>query len=133
MAHTTASVWPCINYRDAHAAIDFLKVAFGFEATLVVPGDESRPVPHAELRLPSGGGVMLGSQVAGDDPFASLPTGVASIYVVVDDPDARFERATAAGCEVVRPIESEATYEQRGFTVRDLDGNLWSFGTYAGA
>jgi uncharacterized glyoxalase superfamily protein PhnB len=126
-------VWPCLSYTDAHRAIDFLKDAFGFEATLVVPGDDTRPVPHAELRTPWGGGVMLGSHVPGDDPFASLPPGVASIYVVVDDPDALFARATAAGCEVVRPPADETDYEQRGFTVRDLEGNVWSFGTYGGA
>jgi uncharacterized glyoxalase superfamily protein PhnB len=127
-------VWPCVSYADAHAAIDFLKRAFGFEPILVVPGDDTRPVPHAELRMPWGGGVMLGSQVPGaDDPFAALPTGVASVYVVVDDPDALFERATKAGCEVVRPLADETDYEQRGFSVRDLEGNLWSFGTYPGA
>lgn len=126
------NVWPCINYRDAHAAIDWLKDAFGFDATLVVPGDESRPVPHAELRTPGGGGIMLGSATEGDDPFGSLPTGVTAVYVVVDDPDAVFARCTAAGAEVVRPLADETDYEQRGFTVRDPEGNVWSFGTYPG-
>lgn len=128
-------VWPCLNYADAHAAIEFLERAFGFEPKLVVPGDDRRPVPHAELRTPWGGGVMLGSATTDDqdgDAFASMPTGVASVYVVVDDPDAVFERATAAGCEVVRPIVDETDYDQRGFTVRDPEGNLWSFGTYQG-
>lgn len=125
--------WPCLSYRDAHAAIEVLKDAFGFEATLVVPGDETRPVAHAELRLPNGAGVMLGSHAPGDDPFASKPAGAASVYLVVEDPDALFTKATAAGCEVVRPLQDETDYEQRAFTVSDPEGNLWTVGTYAGA
>jgi uncharacterized glyoxalase superfamily protein PhnB len=54
-----------------------------------------------------------------------------AVYGVCDDPDALFERATAAGAEVVRGLKDE-DYGSRGFTVRDPEGNLWSFGTYAG-
>ena len=35
------------------------------------------------------------------------------------------------GAEVVRGLKDE-DYGSRGFTVRDPEGNLWSFGTYAG-
>ena len=52
--------------------------------------------------------------------------------MVTDEPDALFERATAAGAEVARGLRDE-DYGSRGFTVRDPEGNLWSFGTYAGA
>ena len=34
----TRTVWPCLNYRDAHAAIRFLSETFGFVPTLVVDG-----------------------------------------------------------------------------------------------
>jgi uncharacterized glyoxalase superfamily protein PhnB len=47
-------------------------------------------------------------------------------------PDALFARATAAGAEVVRGLKDE-DYGSRGFTVRDPEGNHWSFGTYRGA
>ncbi len=36
-----------------------------------------------------------------------------------------------AGAEVVLPLKDE-DYGSRGFTVRDPEGNRWSFGTYAG-
>jgi uncharacterized glyoxalase superfamily protein PhnB len=51
---------------------------------------------------------------------------------VCDDPDGLFSRATAAGAEVVRGLVDE-DYGSRGFTVRDPEGNPWSFGTYSGA
>jgi uncharacterized glyoxalase superfamily protein PhnB len=54
------------------------------------------------------------------------------LYVVTEAPDELFERATAAGAEVVRGLKDE-DYGSRGFTVRDPEGNLWTFGTYRGA
>jgi uncharacterized glyoxalase superfamily protein PhnB len=128
---TPKMIWPCLNYRDAHAAIQFLTDAFGFKQTLVVDGGPNRPVAHAELRFPEGGGVMLGSASSSGNEFERLPTGAVSIYVVTDEPDALFERATRAGAAVVRGLEN-TDYGSRGFTVRDPEGNLWSFGTYRG-
>jgi uncharacterized glyoxalase superfamily protein PhnB len=129
------TVWPCLNYRDADAAIRFLVDAFGFESTLVVPAHDGRAgvVEHAELRWPDGGGVMLGSaEPDGDNPFRQTPIGGASIYVVTDHPDALLDRATAAGATLVRGLQDE-DYGSRGFSVRDPEGNIWSFGTYRGA
>ena len=131
MALHTEHVWPCLGYADASAAIDFLKAAFGFESTIVVPGGDDRTVAHSELLTPWGGGVMVTSAATEGDELASR-TGAASINIVVDDPDALFERATAAGAEVVRPLRNETDYESRGFIVRDPEGNVWSFGTYPG-
>lgn len=125
------TVWPCLNYKDAHAAIRFLCDAFGFEEMLVVPGDDPQLIVHAELRWPPGGGVMLGSAGKDEGPFAAMPTGANTLYCITDEPDALFARATAAGAEVVRGLLDE-DHGSRGFTVRDPEGNLWSFGTYRG-
>jgi uncharacterized glyoxalase superfamily protein PhnB len=48
---------------------------------------------------------------------------------VVPDVDARYERARAAGAEIVMPPQ-DLDYGSREFAVRDPEGNLWSFGTY---
>jgi uncharacterized glyoxalase superfamily protein PhnB len=128
---TEATVWPTLTYTDAPAALRFLTEAFGFDQALVVPGEEDGVVAHAELRWPLGGGVMLGSIRPGS--LADVRhAGTSSVYVVTDGPDALFERATAAGAEVVQGLY-DADYGSRGFTVRDPEGNLWSFGTYRGA
>lgn len=66
-----------------------------------------------------------------DSAFGRRAPGNDSVYVVCDEPDALFARATAAGAEVVRGLKDE-DYGSRGFTVRDPEGNLWSFGTYRG-
>jgi uncharacterized glyoxalase superfamily protein PhnB len=126
------TIWPALTYKDAEAALTFLKDAFGFEEALVVRGEvgDGRPIHHAELKWPLGGGIMLGSsRPADDDIFPSSPV---SIYVVCDDPDALLERATKAGAEIVVPIKDE-DYGSRDFTARDPEGNVFTFGTYRGA
>ena len=97
MSEPSKTVWPCLNYRDARAAIGFLVEAFGFEEALVVPGEDDGVVAHSQLRWPEGGGVMLGTAGREDSEFARLPTSCASVYVVTDDPHAVFDRATAGG------------------------------------
>jgi uncharacterized glyoxalase superfamily protein PhnB len=127
------AIWPTLSYRDARAAIAFLRDAFGFEARAVFARDDDPSiVEHAELRWPLGGGVMLSTHREDHPPFGSRTLGNDSVYVVCDDPDALFARATAAGAEVARELRDE-DYGSRGFTVRDPEGNLWSFGTYRGA
>ena len=128
----TATVWPTLRYRDARAAIRFLVDAFGFEEVVSYAGSDELTVMHAELRWPLGGGVMLGSTAYTEGVHADMKAGGASVYVVTDEPDALFGRATAAGAEVVQGLRDE-DYGSRGFTVRDPEGNLWTFGTYRGA
>lgn len=129
---TAAAVWPCLAFGDARAMIEFLTTAFGFEATAVYARDNDvSVVEHGELRWPAGGGIMFGSTGRDDSPFGTRPAGVASLYLVTDDPDALHARAIAAGARIIRDLRDE-DYGSRGFSVADPEGNLWSFGTYSG-
>ncbi|HSK91539.1 MAG TPA: VOC family protein [Euzebyales bacterium] len=125
------NVWPCLNYDDAQAAITFLVDAFGFREAAVYHDDRGR-VSHAELRWPEGGAIMLGDAGRDESEFSQMPTGCAALYVVTDEPDAVYGRAVAAGAEVVRELREE-DYGSQGFSVRDPERNIWSFGTYRGA
>jgi uncharacterized glyoxalase superfamily protein PhnB len=130
MNERNPNIFPALRYRDANAAIEWLKEAFAFEEKAVYRGDDGK-VQHAELRL--GAGIVMlgerqeGSWMGGNAPDARAST--VSIYAVVDDPDAHFERARSAGAEVVREL-ADMDYGSREYSARDLDGNLWSFGTY---
>jgi len=117
-------VWPTLIARDARGLIKFLVDAFGFEETAVyLEGDH---VDHAELAWPPGGGVMMGSA----DPGSEYP-GTLRTYTVCDDPDTLFKRAVDHGAAViVEPRDQD--YGSREFSVRDPEGNRWSFGTYRG-
>lgn len=123
--------WPSLRYDDAPAAIAFLEAAFGAEVALVVAGDEPGVVLHAEVHLPHGGGVMLGSTQRAST-LDALPGGVGAVYAVIDRPDERFEQAVAAGASVVM-APTDQPHGSRDFVVRDPEGVHWCFGTYRGA
>jgi uncharacterized glyoxalase superfamily protein PhnB len=126
------TVWPCLNCLDARATIALLIDTFGFEERLVVADDDDPAiVHHAELAWPEGGGVMLGTADRQGNDYARMPTGAASCYVVSTRVDELWERVNAAGLEVVQELE-DTDYGSHGFSVRDAEGNIWSFGTYAG-
>jgi len=132
MSDTSPAVWPILSFRDARAGAAFLVTAFGFEErAMYARDDDPSVIEHGELRWPGGGGVMFGTAGKDDSPFGKRLPGNDSVYVVCDDPDALFGRATAAGAEIVRGLKDE-DYGSRGCTVRDPEGNLWSFGTYGG-
>lgn len=128
MTNTSSSVWPILAYRDAPAAIVFLAGAFGFEEGSIFAreGDPSI-IEHAEMLWPGGGGVMFGTAGRDDSPFAARAPGNDAVYIVCDDPDSLLERAVAGGAEVIQGLGDERD-GPRGFTVRDIEGNLWSFG-----
>src|SRR5262245_48639706 len=90
--------YPSLRYEDAPAAIEWLERAFRFAREMVVEDDGGR-IAHAQLRY-GDGMVMLGSER--DDGWGPH-AGRSWVYVAVDgDVDAHFERAKAAGAEVVR-------------------------------
>jgi uncharacterized glyoxalase superfamily protein PhnB len=134
---TAPNIYPCLGYRDAKAAIRWLCEAFGFEERMVHPG-EDREVAHAELSL-GPGIIMLGSAsddmaavdtdaltAGGEADFSRIPF---ALYVALEDVDAHCEHARAAGAEIVRE-PTDTGYGSREYAARDLEGNVWSFGTY---
>jgi uncharacterized glyoxalase superfamily protein PhnB len=133
--NTRTTVIPSLRYRDAPAAIEWLCENFGFEKQLVLPNDDGT-IAHAQLSF-GNGMIMLGSVLEVETEFGRLikqPDEIGgaetqSAYVVVSDADAIYSRATAAGAEIVIEIKDE-DYGGRGFSCRDLEGHLWSFGTY---
>jgi uncharacterized glyoxalase superfamily protein PhnB len=131
--NTCATIIPCLMYRDAAAAIAWLCNAFGFEKHAVYEG-EGGTIMHAELRF-GNGMIMCGTKK--DTPYGRHikqpdETGgceTQSAYLIVTDADAMYERAKAAGAEILLDIKTE-DYGGRGFTCRDIEGHIWNFGTY---
>ena len=121
----TQTVFPCITFRDAKASFDWLERALGAERLAVY--EEDGTVGHAEVRIGSST-IMCGDERTGSK---ATPAGASVVYVVVDDADAAYERAKAAGAEVTEPVDQD--YGSRDITVTDPDGNRWSLGTYKGA
>jgi uncharacterized glyoxalase superfamily protein PhnB len=127
-----APIIPCLTYRNAPAAIEFLCKAFGFQKKMVVEG-EANSIAHAELTF-GRAMIMVGSVKNSDygrlvKPPRELGACTQTIYLVVEDADAHHARAKEAGAEIVLPLTTQ-DYGGRDYTCRDPEGNVWTFGTY---
>ncbi len=115
-------------YRDPLGAIDWLERVFGFRRLLVVPGEGERTVAHAEMAFGSGA-IMIGS-IPKAHPTTPLPFNAPYVYVA--DVRTHYDSVVAAGAEITRPYE-EKDYGGAGYSVKDCEGNEWSFGNYVPA
>lgn len=128
-----STIIPGMRYRDAHAAIDWLCRAFGFEKHAVYENEQGR-VMHAQLVY--GNGMLMLSDVRpeGLGQYMAQPDEIDGretqcVYVMVRDCRAHYERAKAAGAEIIQEYE-EKDYGGAGYGCRDPQGHLWSFGSY---
>ncbi len=119
MAAETPNIYPFMRFADANAALEWLSRAFGFEENVVYRN--GNVIQHAQVAL--GPGIVMLGQGDPKDPTSH------GVYVAVEDVDAHYERAKAAGAEIIREIE-DTDYESREYTARDPEGHVWSFGTY---
>ena len=87
---TDHNVWVGLSYDDPLAARAWLR-ELGFDDGILVQ-DEVGAVQHSEMLWPEGGRVMVSSRARGHDTFVSGAR-AATVYVVVDDPDAVWQRA----------------------------------------
>lgn len=123
-------IWTVVTYADPDAGIRFVTEVLGFEELVMVRAEDGSIV-HSEYRWPEGGIVQLATW-ADDNEFIPRP-GAQGLYVVTTDPRRVWERCEAAGAEVVRaPYEPHYDPGGMGFSIRDPEGNAWSFGSYAG-
>jgi len=117
MADQTPNIFPFMRFADADAALEWLTQAFGFQQR-AVHRDDQGAIRHAEMSL-GAGTIMFGQGNPHDQ----------GVYVAVEDADAHYEQAKAAGTEITREIE-DTPYGAREYSARDLAGHTWSFGTY---
>lgn len=119
-----SSVIPYLVYENAAEALAWLCDVFGFEEVLRHEGADGH-VDHAELRI--GGGVVYLGAPGGD--FTSPKNGGypgSLVCVEVDDVDAHYAHARAAGAEVTEE-PTDQDYGERRYTVVDPEGHQWFF------
>ncbi len=119
---------PVLSYQDIPAAHDFLVSAFGFDGGGVHRDANGQPV-HGEVR--AGEAAIWLHRVTSehrlDSPLAS-DVANSGLFVLVDDVDAHYERARAAGALIEsKPVDQP--YGQREYGARDLEGHRWWFAT----
>ena len=109
------TVLPYLHPEGARKYIDFLKRAFGAEEMAVF--EQSGRVMHAVVRL---GDAVLEMGEAADR--AGIPAN--GFFVFVEDVEAAYARALAAGATAIRPPE-DIPYGLRSAIVKDPQGYLW--------
>jgi len=121
------TVTPYLLYEDGAAAIDWLCRTFGFRELRRMTGGAGGL--HAELEVgPDGVLVYLGQPT---NPEFRNPRDVgrtSSLYVLVDDVDAHYERTAAAGAEIVEELV-DLPFGHRRYGCRDPQGHEWFFAT----
>ncbi len=115
------TVTPYLTVADAEVQIDFLKRAFGGEEKYRHT-DAKGQVNHAEVRV--GDSMVMIGQARGE-----WTPRQASFYLYVEDVDAAYKRAVAAGGKSLREPRNEA-YGDRSGGVEDSQGNQWWVATH---
>jgi PhnB protein len=119
------SLTPSLVLSDCAAAIDWYVEVFGAEE---IPPRMTGPdgkVGHAELRI-RGSAIMLGDEWPGGATPSPATAGVTTVALFLYAEDAReiWDRAVAAGAEVIFPYELQF-YGDEGGRIRDPWGHQW--------
>jgi len=123
------SVTPYMSLRDARSALDFYARAFGAELVLKLDMPDGK-IAHAEIRI--GDSILMLSEENpewGSSSPQLLGGSPVHLMIYVQDADAAFARALAAGAEQVRPVENQF-YGDRSGTLKDPFGYQWTLATH---
>jgi PhnB protein len=123
------TVTPYLSLRNADGAIDFYKRAFGAKELMRMPGPDGK-IMHAELRI--GESVIFlsdESPQSGCRAPESLGGTTGSLMVYVQNVDAVFNRAVAAGASVKMPV-SDMFWGDRYGKLGDPFGHEWGLATH---
>lgn len=123
------SITPYLIIRDAARALDFYKQALGAEELFRMASPDGQ-IGHAEIKI--GNSILM---LADEHPemgyqspqsYGGTPV---SIMLYVEDVDARFQKAVAAGAKVKRPLKDQF-YGDRSGTIADPFGHEWTIATH---
>ena len=121
-------ITPYLICKNAEAAIEFYKRAFGAEELFRIGGPGM--VGHAEMKI--GGAIIMLADEHPDVGAVSPETlGGTAVHmlVYVEDVDAFTATAVAEGLTVLRPV-ADQFYGDRSGQFKDPFGHVWSFATH---
>ena len=123
------TVTPYLIVRGGDRAIEFYVKALGARELYRMAGPAGN-VAHAEMAI-GDSHVMLADEMP-EMGFSSPDTlggAAVSLMVYVEDVDARFEQAVAAGATALRPVENQFWGDRAG-TLKDPFGHVWTIATH---
>jgi PhnB protein len=124
------TITPTLTFKDTRKALDFYKKAFGAVETFVMPGPDGKGVMHASIKI-GNSSLMMGDECreAPNRSAEALGGSPVTFYVYVEDSDASFKKAAAAGASVLQPMQDSFWGDRMG-TVKDPFGHSWTFATH---
>ena len=123
------TVTPHLVCAGATEAIEFYQKAFGATELSRVPGENGK-LMHASVRI-GDSVVMLNEEMPEWGAFGpkSLKGSAVTIHLYVENADAVFEQAVAAGAKITMPLDDMFWGDRYG-KVEDPFGHQWSIGTH---
>jgi uncharacterized glyoxalase superfamily protein PhnB len=125
----TQRLYPFLYVDDVPAYLDFLSKAFAFERRTYHPDPADPEHVHAEMAL-GDALVMISHETPkfGTQSPRTLERLPAAVYAYVDDVDAHFRRARAAGA-TIKEEPADKPWGDRMYAARDPEGHEWYFAT----
>jgi PhnB protein len=123
------SVTPYLIIKNAAAAIEFYKAAFGATELFRMPQPDGR-IGHAEIKI-GDSPIMLADEFP-EMKYASPETlggSPVSLMIYVEDVDTVFKRAIAAGASEQKPVQDQF-YGDRSGSLTDPFGHVWHIATH---
>ena len=123
------AITPYLIIKGAAKAIDFYKKAFGAAEVLRLDCGNDQ-IMHAEIKI-GDSMVMLADEFPdmgykGPQAYGGSSVG---LMIYVENVDARFNQAVAAGAKVTKPLQDQF-YGDRSGTVTDPFGHVWTLATH---
>jgi len=121
----TSSIAPWLNVRNGAQAVAFYKAAFGAAEEFRIDAPDGAVVARLSI---DGAEFWVGDESPEHANFSpqSLNGSTVRIILTVDDPDALFRQAVAAGAREVAPMSEEHGW--RSGRVADPYGHHWEIG-----
>ena len=124
------TVTPQLILDNAAQAIDWYKRALGAEEVARFPGPDGK-IMHAEIRI-GNSLIMLNDEMGGGRSPKAIGGSPVSLWLYVEDCDALFNRAVAAGATVVAgPMGQlmDQFWGDRTGMIKDPHGYQWTIAT----
>jgi PhnB protein len=120
---------PYLTVHDGTRALEFYKQAFGAQVMVRMDGPEGK-VGHAEIQI-GDSRIMLADEFPnmGAKSAQTLGGSPVAVLLYVEDVDALFRQAVAAGAKEDRPVEDQF-YGDRMGSVVDPYGHRWLIATH---